>query len=140
MKQFEILQVSWADMESHLRAIRTQVFIEEQSVSADLEWDGLDIDCIHLLVKKDDSYIATARLLHNGRIGRMAVIKSFRYCGIGSAMLKKILIIAHSMEMKTVNLHAQVGAISFYEKFEFLKEGVPFDEAGTPHVRMQKSL
>lgn len=140
MKQFEILQVSWADMGSHLRAIRTQVFIEEQSVAADLEWDGLDIDCIHLLVKKDDSYIATARLLRNGRIGRMAVIKSFRCCGVGSAMLKKILTIAHSMKMKTVNLHAQIGAISFYEKFEFLREGVPFDEAGIPHVRMQKSL
>ena len=55
-------------------------------------------------------------------------------------MLKKILTIAHSMKMKTVNLHAQIGAISFYEKFEFLSEGVPFDEAGIPHVRMQKSL
>jgi predicted GNAT family N-acyltransferase len=140
MKQFKVLQVSWADMELHLRTIRTRVFIEEQSVSADLEWDGLDIDCIHLLVKKNDSYIATARLLHNGKIGRMAVIKSFRCCGVGSAMLKKILTIAHSMEMKTVNLNAQVGAISFYEKFGFLKEGVPFDDAGIPHVRMKKSL
>ena len=44
------------------------------------------------------------------------------------------------MEMKTVNLNAQVGAISFYEKFGFLKEGVPFDDAGIPHVRMKKSL
>ena len=70
----------------------------------------------------------------------MAVIKSFRCCGVGSAMLKKILTIAHSMEMKTVNLNAQVGAISFYEKFGFLKEGVPFDDAGIPHVRMKKSL
>ena len=63
MKQFKVLQVSWADMELHLRTIRTRVFIEEQSVSADLEWDGLDIDCIHLLVKKND--IRTIEKINN---------------------------------------------------------------------------
>lgn len=140
MSDVEVLEVSWSDMEAHLRSIRTQVFIEEQNVPIDLEWDEKDVDCVHLLVKKADNYIATARLLRTGQIGRMAVLKPFRSCGVGSAMLIKIISIAHSMDMKTLSLNAQVDAINFYEKFEFLKQGDPFDDAGIPHVRMDKVL
>ncbi|MFT5395254.1 MAG: putative GNAT family N-acyltransferase [Gammaproteobacteria bacterium] len=140
MSEFEVLQVSWSDMEAHLRSIRTQVFIEEQNVPIDLEWDEKDIDCVHLLVKKDNNYIATARLLRTGQVGRMAVLKPFRRYGVGSAMLKMILTIAHTMDMKTVSLNAQVDAINFYEKFEFLKQGDPFDDAGIPHVKMKRVL
>ncbi len=140
MSDVEVLQVSWQDMEPHLRAIRTIVFIEEQNVPEDLEWDGEDVDSVHLLVKKDNNYIATARLLNTGQIGRMAVLKPFRGCGVGSAMLKKILNIARSMDMKTVNLNAQVDAIDFYEKFDFLKHGEIFDDAGIPHIRMEKAF
>jgi predicted GNAT family N-acyltransferase len=140
MSDLEVLQVTWLDMEPHLRNIRTLVFIEEQNVPIELEWDEEDVDCVHLIVKKDDGYIATARLLRTGQIGRMAVLKPFRRCGVGSAMLKKILTIAHSMNMRTVSLNAQVDAINFYEKFEFLKHGDPFDDAGIPHVRMERVL
>jgi predicted GNAT family N-acyltransferase len=140
MNEFEVLQVSWLDMESHLRSIRTLVFIEEQNVPIELEWEEEDVDCVHLLVKKDNNYIATARLLDTGQIGRMAVLKPYRQCGIGSAMLKKFLSIAKAMDMESVFLNAQVDAIKFYEKFGFLKHGVPFDDAGIPHVRMDKVL
>jgi len=140
MSDVEVLQVSWQEMEPHLRAIRTIVFIEEQNVPIELEWDEEDADCVHLLVKKDNNYIATARLLKTGQIGRMAVLKPFRRCGVGSVMLNTILAIARAMEMKTVSLNAQVDAISFYKKFDFLKYGEPFDDAGIPHVRMEKAL
>jgi len=140
MNEFEVLQVSWLDMEPYLRSIRTQVFIEEQNVAEELEWEEEDADCVHLLVKKDNDYIATARLLETGQIGRMAVLKPYRQCGIGSAMLQNILSIAKDMDMQSVFLNAQIDAIKFYEKFGFLKQGDTFDDAGIPHVRMDKVL
>lgn len=140
MSDVEVLQVSWQDMEPHLRHIRAKVFIEEQNVPIELEWEDEDVDCIHLLVKKDDNYIATARLLNTGQIGRMAVLRPFRRCGVGSAMLKKILSIAYSMNMKTVFLNAQVDAILFYKQHGFIEQGDVFDDAGIPHINMVMSL
>lgn len=140
MSEFEVEQVTWLDKEPQLRAIRTQVFIEEQHVPVELEWDGKDLECIHLLVKRDDATIATARLLNTGQIGRMAVLKPYRDTGIGTAMLKKILSIAHSINLDSVFLNAQLDAVSFYEKFKFIKQGAPFDDAGISHIRMVRTL
>ena len=140
MNEFVVLQASWLDMEPHLRSIRTQVFIEEQNVPVELEWEEEDIDCAHLLVKKNNDYIATARLLDTGQIGRMAVLKPFRRCGIGSAMLHNILSIAKAMDMETVFLNAQVDAIQFYKKHGFIEQGDVFDDAGIPHLNMVMSL
>tara|TARA_R110000782_G_scaffold33826_2_gene81306 strand:- start:388 stop:810 length:423 start_codon:yes stop_codon:yes gene_type:complete len=140
MDEFEVLQVSWFDMESHLRSIRTQVFIEEQSVPVELEWEEADIDCIHLLVKQDNNYIATSRLLDTGQIGRMAVLKPYRHRGIGDAMLKKLLIIAYSMGMDAVFLNAQLDAMDFYKKNGFIEQGDIFDDADIPHIKMHRQL
>ena len=140
MSDFEVTQVSWLNMELHLRSIRTQVFIEEQNVPVELEWEEEDVDCVHLLVKNNNDYIATARLLETGQIGRMAVLKPYRQCGIGSAMLQKILSIAKDRDMESVFLNAQIDAVKFYEKFGFLTQGDTFDDAGIPHVRMDKVL
>ena len=92
MSDVEVLQVSWQDMESHLRDIRTKVFIEEQNVPEDLEWEDADLNAVHLLVKTAGQYVATARLLNTGQIGRMAVLKPYRLSGLGTTMLVKALI------------------------------------------------
>ncbi len=135
------MQVSWMDMEPHLRDIRTRVFIEEQNVPEELEWEDNDIDCVHLLVKKDNKYIATARLLPNGQIGRMAVLRPYRKLGVGSMMLQKLLAIAaEKMQLHNVFLNAQINAMDFYSKFDFQEQGEIFDDAGIPHIRMKKSL
>jgi len=138
--EVEITQVDWLKMEDHLRSIRTRVFIEEQNVPVELEWEEDDINCVHLLVKNDDEYIATARLLGSGQIGRMAVLKSYRQCGIGSKMLKKLLSIAETLDLNTVFLNAQVNAVPFYKRFGFQEQGDIFDDAGIPHRKMVKSL
>jgi predicted GNAT family N-acyltransferase len=140
MNEVEIKQVDWQEMEPHLRHIRTRVFIEEQNVPEELEWDEDDKDGIHLLVKMDDDFIATARLLTTGQIGRMAVLKPYRQCGIGSKMLIKILSMAEAMSMKTVFLNAQIDAMRFYNKFGFQEQGDVFDDAGIPHLKMYKTL
>ena len=140
MSEFDVMQVSWRDMESHLREIRTLVFIQEQHVPEELEWEDDDIDAVHLIVKKNNDYVATARLLNTGQIGRMAVLKPYRRCGIGKMMLQILFSIAVTMNLKSVFLNAQVEAIQFYKKFGFHQEGGVFDDAGIEHVRMEKSL
>lgn len=134
------MQVNWSEMKDHLRSIRTQVFIKEQHVPEELEWDDDDLSCIHLLAKKDNTYVATARLLKTCQIGRMAVLKQYRRCGIGSKMLEKLLSIANSLDMQTVFLNAQIDAKGFYHTFGFKEEGDIFEEAGIPHTKMTKSL
>ena len=140
MSEFDVMQVSWRDMEPHLRDIRTRVFIEEQNVPEELEWEDDDIDAIHLIVQKKHAYVATARLLHSGQIGRMAVLKPYRRSGIGKKMLEKLLAIAETMGMKTAFLNAQLVAIDFYKKYGFQEHGEIFDDAGIEHIRMEKSL
>lgn len=140
MNNIEITQVAWLDMEQHLRDIRARVFIEEQNVPEELEWEEDDIDALHLLVKMDNQFIATARLLTTGQIGRMAVLKPYRKHSIGSRMLEKILLIAKSMSMRGVFLNAQVDAIKFYKRFGFQEQGDTFDDAGIPHIRMIKEI
>ncbi len=133
-------QVKWQDMESHLRRIRTIVFIEEQNVPEEMEWDECDEICTHVIVEINGAYVATGRLLETGQIGRMAVLKSYRQMGVGSKILKKLLFVAESMGIKTVFLHSQLDAIGFYKKFSFEEEGNIFDDAGIPHRKMKKAL
>jgi len=140
MSDVEVLQVSWRDMESHLRDIRSKVFIEEQNVPEDLEWEDADLNAVHLLVKTTGQYVATARLLNTGQIGRMAVLKPYRLSGIGSAMLVELLSIAEERNMQRVILNAQVDAMAFYKKQGFKVESDVFDDAGIPHRKMSKSL
>jgi predicted GNAT family N-acyltransferase len=140
MNEFEVMQVSWLDMEQQLRSIRTRVFIEEQQVPVELEWEEDDVDCVHLLAQMNDNYIATARLLASGQIGRMAVLKPYRQLGVGSEMLKQLLSIAKSMNMSSVFLNAQIEAIDFYKQFGFQEQGDVFDDAGIPHRKMDMSL
>ncbi len=140
MSDVEVLQVSWQGMEPHLRDIRTKVFIEEQNVPEDLEWEEADHNAVHLLVKTAGHYVATARLLNTGQIGRMAVLKPYRLLGVGSAMLVKLLSIAEKNNMQSVILNAQLDAMAFYKKQGFKVESDVFDDAGIPHRKMSKSL
>ncbi|HIF50158.1 MAG TPA: GNAT family N-acetyltransferase, partial [Thiotrichaceae bacterium] len=77
-------QVKWQDRDSPLRHIRTIVFIEEQKVPVEMEWDEFDETCVHVIAKIEGDFIATGRLLDSGQIGRMAVLKPHRNMGVGS--------------------------------------------------------
>jgi len=134
----KIEQVRWRDKESHLRHIRTLVFVEEQHVPIELEWDEYDDKCIHVLAMQNNVALATGRLLETGRIGRMAVLKPYRKQGVGSKVLEQLLSIAESKNMNFVFLYSQVDAIGFYRQFGFEEEGDIFDDAGIPHKKMMK--
>ena len=132
--------VDWADSISELKKIRTSVFIDEQNVPVELEWDGLDENCTHFLVRSDNSAIATARLTPEGQIGRMAVLSAYRGLGIGTTLLLKILSHAKESGHEQLYIHAQKQAILFYKRNGFIPEGNEFMDAGIPHLAMHLDL
>ena len=124
-----------------IKAVREQVFIQEQHVPEELEWDEHDARAIHVVaLDPNDQVIGTARLLDDGHIGRMAVLEAWRNNGIGSAMLEKLLLLAQQHELSKVFLHAQTAAIGFYENHGFRTLGEEFMDAGIPHRYMEKDL
>ncbi len=134
--QFTLTWVSWQQAEQELRTIREQVFIHEQHVPEALEWDGLDENCQHILVReRSGQAIATARLQTDGHIGRMAVLSHWRQCGIGSAMLAELLHYCAQHKLKA-HLDAQTHALDFYRKSGFTAIDVEFLDAGIPHRKM----
>jgi len=134
---FTVFEASWEKHQHEIRFIRTQVFVHEQRVPEELEWDGLDDTAIHVLAFTSDQIPAgTARLLISGQIGRMAVLKQYRNMGIGTAMLIKLIQIAASHNINPLFLNAQLHAIRFYEKHGFIPDGGIFDDAGIPHRKM----
>jgi predicted GNAT family N-acyltransferase len=138
---FVIRPVNWQASREALHAVRRAVFIEEQRVPEALEWDDLDERCYHVLaLSGSDVPIGTGRLLPDGRVGRMAVLKPWRGRGVGSAILKSLLLLARKEGCESVVLHAQSHALSFYEKHGFVVEGAEFMEAGIPHRAMRLRL
>ena len=112
-----VYEVSWESHQTELRAVRNAVFIEEQNVPRDLEWDGMDETSIHFIAETSDGdVIGTARLMPSGQIGRMAILISYRGHGIGRRMLDMAIQSAHRSGMKEVFLHAQSYALEFYLK------------------------
>jgi predicted GNAT family N-acyltransferase len=113
----------------------------EQGVPLDLEWDGIDAECAHVLAYNDDNLaIGTGRLLPDGHIGRMAVSEPWRHRGVGSALLRELMAIAKERGMQEVVLNAQIQASAFYERHGFVAEGESFLDAGIPHLRMRRPL
>lgn len=132
-----VRMVSWEAEASVLQDIRTTVFIQEQQIPVSLEWDEFDIISLHMLAFNNHGKpVGTARLLPDGHIGRMAVLKEWRGKGYGSAMMHQILDELRSRDMQKTMLNAQTSAVNFYEKFGFHVYGEEFVEAGIPHVKM----
>lgn len=138
---FTISVATWLDHQRELRFVREQVFMNEQHVPAELEWDGLDTHAVHLLaLDPAGNPIGTVRMLGNGHVGRMAVLKPWRGRGVGAALLKTIIATAQRVGMAKIDLDAQVQAIGFYEHHGFAAEGDEFMDAGIPHRHMTLAL
>jgi len=131
----------WDEARPLARPIREIVFVEEQGVARELEWDDKDANCDHAVAFDGNGRaIGTARLLPDARIGRMAVLKEWRGLGVGAALLRAMLARARDKGMTEVTLHAQTHAADFYRKFGFDARGDEFLEAGIPHVGMSLRL
>ena len=132
---------NWGDSEAAIRAVRTAVFVEEQGIPDEAEWDDADRTCDHVVaVDADGVSVGTGRLLDDGRIGRLAVLQQRRQQGIGDRMLAAIMDRAKARGFGAVYLHAQTHAISFYGRHGFVAEGAEFMEDGILHVKMTCAL
>ena len=138
---FTVSLVCWHDGEPLLRAVREAVFIQEQHVPAELEWDGLDEDSRHALAlsAKGDA-IGCGRMLPDGHIGRIAVMPQWRKQHVGTAIMEALLNEARSRGFEQVDVDAQTYALPFYRSFGFVEEGEEFEDAGMPHIRMRLRL
>lgn len=125
-------------------ALRRIVFIEEQGVREDLEVDGLDGACMHVLAVRDGVPIATARvrfLDDVAKIQRVCVLPAQRGKGIGAAVMRFILAeIAADPSVRTARLGAQIDALDFYRKLGFTPVGPEYWEAGIRHQDMETEL
>ncbi len=132
----------WSSDAEALLRVRLAVFVNEQGVPFELEQDGDDEHAIHVLAETlRGEPIGTGRLLSNGHIGRMAVLRDYRGQGVGSAMLQWLMAQARSrLGLQQVFLNAQVHALPFYAPHGFTAEGEVFDDAGLPHRKMQCSI
>ncbi|WP_151790308.1 GNAT family N-acetyltransferase [Acinetobacter junii] len=134
---FRVQSGHWDKLEQDAKFIRKQVFIIEQNIPEEEEWDDQDMISDHFVVYDQDQPIATARLLQNNSVGRVAVLKAYRGHGIGSMIMLEIIQQAHQQDRKFLQLSSQVHAISFYEKLGFSIQGDAYDECGIPHIKMQ---
>ena len=130
----------WEDARELVKPIRIKVFILEQKVPEDLEWDEYDETAWHAVAKSNHQVIGTGRLIINqsiAKIGRMAIDPEFRGKGIGMEVLKALINKGKEKGVQEFILHAQTHAITFYAREGFEPYGPIFDEAGIPHVEMR---
>ena len=138
---FTVSLVCWHDGEPLLRAIREAVFIREQGVPAELEWDEIDATCRHALaLSLSGDAVGCGRILTNGHIGRICVMPEWRKQKVGTALMEALLNEARSRGYKSVDVDAQTHAVPFYENFGFATHGKPFMDAGLPHIKMKLEL
>lgn len=138
---FTVRILTWREAMPLARPVRERVFVEEQGVPLELEWDEWDEPSEHAIAfDAQGRAVGTARLLPSGAIGRMAVLKDWRGRGVGRSLLEAVLERARRRAMVRVTLHAQTHVAGFYRRFGFSERGEEFFEAGIPHVEMTLAL
>jgi predicted GNAT family N-acyltransferase len=143
LQDFHVEIVDWSreDQRTALLDLRGTVFIQEQGVPEQRERDGLDGDCWHVLARDDAGRpIGCGRLTPAHKIGRMAVLQEWRGRGVGVALLRELVARARAHGWPEVALDAQVSAIGFYEREDFVAYGEEFEDAGLPHRAMRLTL
>lgn len=138
--ELEIREGSWETLGPQATEIRRVVFIEEQGVPREEEWDGRDGDCHHFLALLAGRPAGTARLLPDAHIGRVAVLAEARGHGIGAALMRAAIEAARRHGHPAVELASQTHALEFYAQLGFAAHGPEFLDAGIPHRNMRLSL
>ncbi|MFZ3469694.1 GNAT family N-acetyltransferase [Streptomyces sp. 4.24] len=134
-------------------AVRTEVFVIEQSVPESIEYDAYDAIAVHVLAEGPDGVaLGTGRLLHGpgalgktgsadvGSLGRLAVSRSARGLGVGALLVRAIEEEAGRLGLSFVDLGAQTHALGFYERLGYEAYGPEFQDADIPHRAMRRAL
>jgi len=138
--ELKIVSGSWKDLATPAKMIREAVFIQEQHIAAEDEWDAEDAVAVHFIVFQQDQAIATARLLSNNSIGRVAVLTTARGLGVGQRLMQAVIDYARAEQRKLVKLSSQVHAIGFYQALGFEVQGEEYLDCGIPHIDMYLKL
>ncbi len=126
--------------EKEICRIRFKVFVDEQNVPKELEIDGFDDQAKHVLTSINGIVIGTGRILSDGHIGRVAVLKEYRGRGVGKDIMNELTLWAMEIKIKKIWLSSQWHAHSFYLDLGFLCDGEVYEEAGIDHIKMFKKL
>jgi predicted GNAT family N-acyltransferase len=138
---YTVRLTDWTQDGAALREVRSAVFVIEQAIPESLEWDAADAVSVHVLaVAADGTFVGCGRLLPDGHIGRMAVLRAWRGRGVGAALLATLVDLARMRGHTAALLHAQTHALDFYAKQGFVPTGKVFVEAGLPHQTMRLVL
>ncbi len=140
MSDVRITKANWTNDKSELQAIRHAVFVIEQNVPQTLEWDDKDEASSHFLAFVDDVPAGCARLVHENKIGRMAILPQYRGYGLGLKLLEFIKEHAQSKGTKALELSAQCQASQFYFSAGYSAFSTPYDDANIPHIDMRRDI
>ena len=139
MDDFDIAIVNFSEKQAEITSVRRTVFVEEQNVPESIDFDGSDTDFIHVLASdKNGLPVGTARINREGRIGRMAVLKNYRWQGIGRKMIQALMDYGRKNAITNFHVSSQVTAAGFYKKMGFEPTGKEFLEAGIKHINMNQ--
>jgi YbgC/YbaW family acyl-CoA thioester hydrolase len=141
----DVRVADWQALGVDAGAIRGEVFVQEQQIPADMEWDAADASCVHAVAyNRLGMAVGTGRLLEHvpgvAKIGRMAVRRALRGSRVGRAVLEALMQAARQRGDREVLLHAQMTAEPFYRRAGFQQRGPVFEEAGIAHVEMVRAL
>ena len=138
--ELRIVAGSWAELATDAKPIREAVFIQEQNIAPEDEWDAEDEVSTHFVAYLHDQPVATARLLTNNSIGRVAVLKTARGFKIGQQLMQTVIDHARVEGRQYVKLSSQVHAIGFYQALGFQVQGEEYLDCGIPHIDMYLPL
>lgn len=134
--------VSYSEAAGDIQVIRRIVFQDEQAVSAELDFDGLDETARHIIAYADQQPIGTARIRYLSdqlaKIERVAVLASYRGQGIGRQIMEAAIAFLDQQKVAESKVHAQSYVTAFYQKLGFIPQGEEFYEAGIPHIEMKR--
>lgn len=128
------------DNELDIKNIRNRVFTDEQNVDPEIDFDGQDPKAVQAIIYCDNKAVATGRMLEDGHIGRVAVLKEYRSLGFGSKIIEILQNHAIKNNYPRIYLGAQLHAESFYKKLGFERFGQEYIEANIKHIAMQRGL
>ncbi|MDC4387654.1 GNAT family N-acetyltransferase [Acinetobacter baumannii] len=137
---YKVIAGDWEQLEKGAKYIREQVFIQEQGIEPEDEWDDFDATAVHFMVYDEGQPIATARLLPQHSVGRVAVLMPYRKQGIGKILMQHIIEYARQHKLPYLKLSAQTYVTAFYEALGFKVQGEVYQDCGIPHIDMTLTL
>ncbi|MBJ8503495.1 GNAT family N-acetyltransferase [Acinetobacter seifertii] len=137
---YKVIADDWEQLEKDAKYIREQVFIQEQGIAPEDEWDDFDAIAVHFMVYDKEQPIATARLLPQHSVGRVAVLMPYRKQGIGKILMQHIIDYARNQKLPYLKLSAQTYVTAFYEALGFKVQGEVYQDCGISHIDMTLAL